>query len=144
MAERFTIGELAQAAGLSVDTVRYYEKEGLLPAPIRRANGYRAFQPEAVERLAFIQHAKEMGFSLREIHELLHLQGDDAGDAADYHQVVQEKLAQIEAKLADLQRLRDALRQLLAACPGEGPSATCPIARALSPQSFSKVALTLE
>ncbi|MDP0501184.1 MAG: heavy metal-responsive transcriptional regulator [Verrucomicrobiota bacterium JB022] len=130
--QRMTIGQLAKETGVTVETLRFYERESLLPEPIRLSNGYRAYAPEAVDRVAFIQRSKALGFSLKEIAELLELRQDDESDAGDYHHLVTEKLHHIEEKIDDLQRLRTALQRLLEACPGEGSASECPIARTLS------------
>ncbi|KAF0094408.1 MAG: MerR family transcriptional regulator Zn(II)-responsive regulator of zntA [Puniceicoccaceae bacterium 5H] len=130
--ERLTIGQLARQTGVTVETLRFYEKEQLLPQPIRLSNGYRAYTQQATDRVAFIQRSKALGFSLKEIRELLALRQDENSDAADYHHVVEEKLQHIQEKIDDLQRMRDALQGLLEACPGEGTAETCPIARTLA------------
>lgn len=130
-AQHLTIGRLAERAGVGIDTVRYYERAGLLPAPPRRASGYRDYPPETLRRLRFIRRAKELGFTLTEIGELLELSATQ-GDAAAVRQTAQAKLDLVEHKLAELQRVRDALRTLIDACPGHGPTRDCPILQALS------------
>lgn len=129
--QNMKISQLAQAAGVGIDTVRYYERCGLLPAPARRASGYRDYPPQTVDRLRFIRRAKTLGFNLEEIGQLLEL-SDQRADTAAVKRLARTRLAEIEHKLAELQRVRKALRQLTDACPGHGTSAACPILNALS------------
>jgi MerR family copper efflux transcriptional regulator len=126
-----TIGRLAERAGVGIDTVRYYERAGLLPEPPRRASGYRDYPADSVRRLHFIRRAKDLGFTLNEIGELLELSGPH-GDTAAVRKAAQDKLEVVERKLAELQRVRDGLRTLIEACPGHGPLRDCPILQALS------------
>lgn len=125
------IGELARRAGVPIDTVRYYERNGLLPAPARRESGYRDYAEDDITRLAFVLCAKALGFSLAEVRELAALLHDGATDAGDLRALAQARLAQIEARLAELARLRDALRRVIDDCPGEGPLDACPIRAAV-------------
>ncbi|NGY04583.1 MerR family transcriptional regulator [Solimonas terrae] len=131
-----TISRLAERAGVGIDTVRYYERAGLLPAPPRRASGYRDYPADSVQRLRFIRRAKELGFTLTEIAELLQLSGlrGDAGKRGvrAVKQAAEAKLAVVDHKLAELRRVRDGLYQLIEACPGHGPLQACPILQALS------------
>ena len=114
------IGELARRAGVRIDTVRYYERQGLLLPPTRRPSGYRTYETIDVVRLRFVRRAKGLGFSLDEIRELLALSDQRAEDVEQLKTVVIEKLAEVEAKLAELSRMRDALRSLKDARPGQG------------------------
>ncbi|RJQ47368.1 MAG: MerR family transcriptional regulator [Gammaproteobacteria bacterium] len=125
--ESLSIGQLAKAAQVNVETVRYYEREGLLPRPARRASGYRRYPSATVTRLQFIKRSKELGFSLKEIAELLALRIDPHSGCADVKRRAEAKLADIERKLTDLRRMRRALTQLVHDCGGEGPSSACPI-----------------
>jgi len=129
-----TISRLAERAGVGIDTVRYYERAGLLPAPPRRASGYRDYPADAVRRLRFIRRAKELGFTLTEIGELLELSDPRDGKRGmrAVKRAAETKLAVVEHKLAELQRVRDGLHQLIEACPGHGPLQGCPILQALS------------
>jgi MerR family copper efflux transcriptional regulator len=129
-----TISRLAERAGVGIDTVRYYERAGLLPAPPRRASGYRDYPADAVRRLRFIRRAKELGFTLTEIGELLELSEPRDGKRGmrAVKRAAETKLAVVEHKLAELQRVRDGLQQLIEACPGHGPLQGCPILQALS------------
>lgn len=126
------IGELAQRAGVGIDTVRYYEREGLLPRPARLASGYRRYDPPDVARLRFVRRAKALGFTLVEIRDLLALSGRREDDMGGLKAAATEKLADVEAKLAELTRIRDGLQALVASCPGHGALARCPILTALA------------
>jgi MerR family transcriptional regulator, copper efflux regulator len=126
-----TIGQLARRAGVGVETVRFYERQGLLDEPARRESGYRQYPEEAVRRLRFIKRAKGLGFTLKEIAELLALRHDPDGDTADVKRRAETKIADIDARIHDLQRTRAALLKLVHACPGEGPLGDCPILEAL-------------
>ena len=125
------IGQLAQAAGVAVDTVRYYEKQGLLPAPPRRG-AYRAYAREDVQRLRFIRRAKALGFTLEEIAGLLQLSAHRNDDMGAVRQAAQARLLEIEQRIAELERVRAGLRQVLDACPGHGALADCPILASLA------------
>jgi Hg(II)-responsive transcriptional regulator len=127
-----TIGQVARRAGVGVETVRFYERQGLLEEPARKASGYRQYDEEVVARLRFIRRAKELGFSLREISGLLALRHDPTATRADVRRRAEAKIADIEAKVRDLQRMRDALLQLTATCRGHGSVGTCPILEALA------------
>jgi Hg(II)-responsive transcriptional regulator len=129
-----TIGELAREAGVNVQTVRYYERRGLLEEPPRRASGYREYPESDVARLGFIRRAQALGFTLTEIGDLLSLRVDPRTTSADVHRRVEEKLADVEAKLADLRRIRGALRELAASCKAHGPVGECPFLEALEAQ----------
>ncbi len=126
------IGELAQSAGVPIDTVRYYERQGLLPEPQRQPSGYRRYQTADVLRLRFVRRAKALGFTLREISELLQLSGRSGEDMAAVRASAAARLADVERKLDELTRIRDGLRQLVTACPGHGGIQDCPILGALS------------
>lgn len=124
------IGKLVAEAGVNIDTIRFYERKGVLPEPERRPSGYRNYGPETVQRLHFIRNAKRLGFSLTEITELLELSsGDDMGAV---RAAASEKLASVREKIADLERMREALDQVITACPGHGATSECPIVRSLS------------
>src|SRR5262245_48692368 len=127
-----TIGEVARRAGIGVETVRFYEREGLLAEPARRASGYRQYGDDAVPRLRFIRRAKALGFTLKEIAELLALRDDSDATRADVRRQAASKVADIEAKVRDLQRMRNALLSLTATCHGDGPAGGCPILEALA------------
>ena len=126
------IGQLAQHAGVPIDTVRYYERQGILPPPQRQASGYRHYHPDDVARLRFVRRAKALGFSLAEVRELLALSSRPAEDMAGLKAAASEKLADVAHKIAELERVRDGLEALIADCPGHGALAQCPILEALS------------
>ena len=129
--ERLRIGEVARRSGVSVQAIRFYEREGLLPEPARRPSGYREYTGDAVRRLRFIRRAKDLGFSLREIRELLALRVEPGATCGTVQARVREKVARVEAKIAELERIRDALEALAEACSGTGPTSSCPILDAL-------------
>jgi MerR family copper efflux transcriptional regulator len=127
-----TIGRLAERAGVNIDTIRYYERNGLLPAPARRTSGYREYSSADVERLRFIRRSKDLGFTLAEIADLLSLTADRRHDMQGVKRKAEERLAQVEFRIAELRRVRNGLKKLIAACPGHGELAHCPIVTALS------------
>lgn len=127
----YSIGQVAKQSGISVETIRYYEKEGLLKEPERKESGYRQYKQEAIARLSFIQQAKELGFSLKEIGELLSIRADENNLCKEVKQLAQEKLEDIENKLKLLQRMRKSLKKLVDVCPGQVPLNECPILDAL-------------
>lgn len=124
------IGEVATRADVNIDTVRYYERTGLLPEPKRRPSGYRAYDSNTIRRLRFIRRAKTLGFTLEEIGELLSISGQR--DVAAAKAAARRKLASVDQRLAELQRIRDALAGLVEACPGHGATEHCPILAALN------------
>ena len=126
------IGTLAKRADVAIDTVRYYERQGLLPAPVRLASGYRDYDDGDVSRLQFIRRAKALGFTLAEIRELLDLSSRREADMAGMKSAALQKLADVDDKLAELQRIRKGLDALVASCPGHGALAQCPILDALA------------
>jgi Cu(I)-responsive transcriptional regulator len=126
-----TIGELARACGTSPDTIRYYERERLLPRPLRAPSRYRLYEPVAVVRLRFIRQAKALGFSLGEIRELLALRTDRTKTCGDVRKRARAKIAEIEARIDDLARMKTALGRLATGCAGSGPTSECPILDAL-------------
>ena len=123
------IGALARRAGVGIDTVRYYERSGLLKPKTRLASGYRRYSDLEVARLRFIRRAQTLGFSLKEVRELLTLSA--ARDVARVKRSAQAKLADVEKRIAELERVRAGLSSLIAACPGHGRAADCPILQAL-------------
>ncbi|WP_078059577.1 heavy metal-responsive transcriptional regulator [Xanthomonas massiliensis] len=126
-ARSFTIGTLARATGVSPDTLRWYERQGLLPAPRRRPSGYREYDGDAVGRVRFVRGAKELGFSLEDIAGLLRLQADPEHGVDGIRRQAQARLAELDARIARMTAMRDALAALVAACPGEGDPQACPI-----------------
>ncbi len=126
------IGQLAKHAGVAVDTVRYYERQGLLPQPQRQRSGYRRYAEADVLRLSFIRRAKGLGFTLEEIAGLLDLSARRHEDMAELKQAAQSRLLAIDSRLAELQRIRSGLQYLITACPGHGDLDACPILAALT------------
>nr|AFR74970.1 MerR [uncultured Xanthomonadaceae bacterium] len=126
------IGQLARQAGVPIDTVRYYERNGVLPAPARHASGYRDYQSQDVARLRFVRRAKVLGFTLGEIRELLALSDHRENDMADMKSAAAAKLADIDRRLAELSRIRAGLQALVVACPGHGALDHCPILHTLA------------
>lgn len=126
------IGELGKQCRVNIDTIRYYERQGLLPQPQRRTSGYRHYSSSDVERLRFVRRAKALGFTLEEIKELLAISDHREDDMADLKAAAAAKLNDVEAKLAELTRVRDGLHTLIEACPGKGALAQCPILNALA------------
>jgi MerR family copper efflux transcriptional regulator len=126
-----TIGALSKAAGVGVETVRFYERKGLLRAPHRRTSGYRLYDQDAIERLRFIRRAKSIGFTLNEILELLTLCDDPSARRMDVRAQATRKIAEIDVKVSDLLAMRQSLDRLLNSCEGDGPASGCPIITAL-------------
>lgn len=133
----FTIGKLAKQAEMSIDTIRYYEREGLIAPPVRRASGYRDYAPEVVGRLRFIRRAKDLGFTLGEISELLQLTAQGERDMGGMKRAARTKLDLVEIKIRELQRIRKGLKRLVDACPGHGALTKCPIVNALNQEPSS-------
>ena len=131
VAQHVTIGTVARRAAVSIDTIRYYERAGLLPAPRRRASGYRDYDPGVVERLRFIRRAKDLGFTLEEIRELLALSTDRERGVKSVKRRAEARLDQVRQRIRELQRVQRGLQKLIDACPGHGALEHCPILRAL-------------
>jgi MerR family transcriptional regulator, copper efflux regulator len=127
--ESIGIGDLAKRAGVRIDTVRYYEKNGLLKPSRRLASGYRRYGDVEVARLRFIRRAQALGFTLKEVRDLLALSAQK--DVARVKRRAQAKLDDVNERIASLERVRDGLSTLIAACPGHGRAADCPILNAL-------------
>jgi len=130
-----TIGRLADAAGVNVQTVRYYERRGLLPAPPRTAAGYREYAESDVARIGFIRRAQRLGFTLNEIDELLSIRIAPDTTRTDVRRRVAAKIDDVETKIADLERIRGALTHIAGACEMHGPLGHCPFLEALAAQS---------
>lgn len=121
------IGELARRSGLRVETLRYYERRGLIPPPDRLPSGYRIYSPEVLQRLAFIRRCKALGFTLEETRDLLQLQQRPECGSAVVKQRVERHIADIRRRVEDLQQMLATLEALSASCDGKGPAADCPI-----------------
>ncbi len=129
--EMLTIGRLARSAGVGVETVRYYERQGLLERPSRPFSGYRQYPPDSAVRLRFIRAAKELGFSLREIRELLDLGADSDEACRKVREIVTVKAAGIEQKIEALNRIKGALDDVLTDCLSPRLFCRCPLLEAL-------------
>ena len=131
-----TIGKLARAANVGVETIRFYEREGLLAKPRHVARSeYRQYEPETVGRLNFIRRAKDLGFSLKEIRKLLSLKAISKSKCGTVRGKAEAKIADVERKIADLRAIKDALKRLVATCHAERPTSECPILDALELRS---------
>jgi len=129
------IGQLAKKAKVKVETVRYYERRGLLPDPPRRESGYRIYSEDDVTRIQFIKHAQKLGFTLNEVSELLSLRVDPDTTCADVRKRAEIKLNDIEGKIRALQQMKIALTRLVKLCKG-GSSTECSILQALNSGDF--------
>jgi MerR family copper efflux transcriptional regulator len=121
------IGEVAERGGVNLQTVRYYERERLLPAPPRLPSGYRVYSEDTVRRVRFIKRAQELGFTLAEIRELPSLRVDESRDSATVRGLALRKIADINDKIRTLGAMRTALEHLTQRCSGHGPASECPI-----------------
>lgn len=132
---KLTIGKLAKKAGVTIDTVRFYERRGLIEEPARTLSNYRVYPEEEIAHLRFIKKAKELGFSLNEIMQLHKLQNDPKASKSDIKEWTETKIYEIRSKIKDLSRIVSALEQLTVSCDGQGPVSECPIIGALSGDS---------
>lgn len=136
--EELSIGEIASATGMRVEAIRYYERRGLIPPARRRESGYRAFPASTVPRIRFIQRAKELGFSLDEIADLLSLRVDPAATCREVKERTQDKIRDVRTKIASLRRIESALGRLAEQCQGDaGPTSECPILDTLEVEAGS-------
>ncbi|MGJ0533162.1 MerR family transcriptional regulator [Methylocystis sp.] len=117
--ERFSIGDLAKKSGVNIETVRYYEKIGVMPAPDRSANGYRVYGADHLKRLSFVRRSRQLGFSLYEIRGLLRLVDGHAYTCAQVRELTLDHLAEIQRKIADLKRLERVMEDMAAQCSGD-------------------------
>lgn len=128
----FSTGQVSKLTGVNIETIRFYEKRGLLSKPKRTPSQYRQFSTETLQRLRFILRAKELGFSLSEIKELLTLKvSGKRAQCGDVKRKATNKIAEIETKIKTLNRMKDALSRLVSACSGDGSISKCPILEAL-------------
>jgi MerR family copper efflux transcriptional regulator len=132
MMARLTIGELAKRGGVNLETIRYYERKGLLPKPPRTPSGHRAFPETAMRRIRFIKQAQELGFSLKEINELLALRVAPGSTRADVRIRAPPKINNIEEKISTLRPMKRAPERLTATCCGDGAASDCPVLESLS------------
>lgn len=126
-----TIGALGKAAGVKVETIRYYERIGLLPTAMRTESGYRVYGPQHVERLAFIRHSRELGFHLTSIRELLTLSDDPNRSCAEADRIAKVHLREVEGRIASLQALQKELKRMIAQCQTDR-IADCRVIRVLA------------
>ncbi len=126
-----TIGQVAGAADVNIQTIRYYERRGLFPTPRRTPSGYRQYAEDAVARLRFIKHAQELGFSLNEIQELLGLRVRHAAACDAVERKTRQKIEVVHQRIRDLQRLKRTLERLAAACTARRQTDDCPILEVL-------------
>lgn len=124
-------GELAARAGVNIQTVRFYERRGILPKPERTPGGYRVYSPEAVRLIRFIKRAQDLGFALDEVEDLLRLRNNRRASCAQVKAAGQAKMTSVEAKIAGLQAMKRALAVLLASCERNDRDRQCPILEAL-------------
>jgi Zn(II)-responsive transcriptional regulator len=130
--QTMNIGRLAKLADVRIDTIRYYERQKLLPPVARTQSGYRQYSQSDLERLRFILRSKDLGFSLAEIKDLLSLTSERESDMRRVKSKAEQRLAQVDGKIAELRRVRRGLKKLIEACPGHGELKRCPIVAALS------------
>ena len=130
--QALTVGKLSKQTGVAVETLRYYERRGLLPPAERTASGYRLFRWDTAQRLRFIRRAQALGFSLDEIAELLSLSDNPSRSAREVKQLTRSKIADIEVRIRDLQRMKRGLAKLDETCSGRGSTQDCPILAALA------------
>lgn len=130
--EVLTIGKLAKAAGVNLETVRFYERQGLLPKPARTSVGYRAFTPDMVRRIRFIKRAQILGFTLAEIKDLLTLSSTTRSSCGTVREKAEAKLKDIDERITSLQAMHQALTRLSKSCSGKGPISKCPILESLT------------
>lgn len=132
--ENLKIGEVARRAGVNLQTIHYYERRGLLPEPPRTPSNYRLYPEDTVRRVRFVKRAQELGFTLKEIEELLSLRASPRSRCADVRRRAQAKMDDIDGKIRALQGMRKALGKLIGECSGKGPVSECPILETLDPE----------
>ena len=138
MDNSWTRKQLAEAAGIGVEAVRFYESVGILPPPARSAAGYRLYRQEDLARVRYVKRAQELGFSLHEIRGLIALTSSPSATRAELRARTEEKLAGIQAKIRDLKKMAGVLKQLVEDCDGRGKIAGCPIFEFMSPKITSE------
>lgn len=122
-----SIGQIAKQTGITVETVRFYEKKKLVEKPQRSESGYRQYPPETIKRVHFIQRAKEVGFTLKDIGELLDLRQEPGTSCTDIKLRATQKIAEVENKIRDLEIIHDALFSMIKKCKDTGSLSQCPI-----------------
>ncbi len=132
-----TTGQLAKEAGVNIETIRYYERYGLIPEPPRRESGYRDYTPKYIERIRFIKRAQALGFTLKEISELLSV-ADGNPACKDIRKFAEDKVKDIEMRIHDLQQIKTVLNDLIKKCIGKRKISECPIIESLSQDKTRK------
>jgi MerR family copper efflux transcriptional regulator len=127
-----TVGALAKQAGVKIDTIRYYERRGLLPKPPRTDCGYRTFTPSSLERLRFIRQAQALGFTLAEVNQLLALRVRPGTTCTEVRKRAEAKISDIELRIQSLHRMKRALHQLVSSCAADGAASECSLLANLS------------
>jgi MerR family mercuric resistance operon transcriptional regulator len=130
--QTYTIGQLAREVNVNLETIRYYERRGLIPEPPRNPSGHRQYSDDAVLRTKFIKRSQALGFSLKEISEILSLRMEPGITCGDIKAKVEAKMVDVDQKIADLEQIRDALYRLVRKCNGKGPVGGCPILETLN------------
>ncbi len=126
-----TIGQVAKAVGIGIETIRFYEREGIIAKPARRESGYRAFSPDVVTQLHFLKRAQELGFSLKEISQLLAIRVDPKQNCSVVKKKAEAKIVEIKQKIRDLKRIEKVLERVTEACQAQRPISECPILECL-------------
>ncbi len=126
-----TSGAVAARAGVNLETLRYYERRGLIPDPPRSQGNYRLYSEDSIRRIRFIKRAQDLGFTLAEIKELLTLTQDSDADCWDVRQRALDKIQDVEQRMRDLRRIKMTLQKLARQCPGDSELEGCPILKAL-------------
>jgi Hg(II)-responsive transcriptional regulator len=132
MENKLTVGKVAKAAGVGVETLRFYEREGVLDPPARTASGYRIYDAHTIDRIRFIHRAQGLGFTLREIRELIALDSDPDAECDELRAHAVHKVELIERKIADLEAMKIGLGALLDSCTAGQPIRDCPVMRCLT------------
>lgn len=130
----FTIGEVANRVGVNIETLRYYERRGLVPPPPRSHSNYRLYPSDTVRLVRFVKRAQDLGFTLNEIKELLAFRNGREATCGDVREQALAKIGNIDDKVRALQAMRGALAELVEQCPGRGPVGGCPILESLEPK----------
>ncbi len=122
-----TMSQLAKNAGVNIETIRYYERLGLISEPPRTESGYRSFPPEVVQRIKFIKRSQDLGFTLAEINKLITMTESESFGCREVREFASQKILEIELKIHDLQNIKNVLQDLASKCSEEGATNTCPI-----------------
>lgn len=125
--ENLTVGKLAKEVGINIETIRYYENIKLMPKPKRTDSGYRIYSEMDLNRLRFIKKSQQLGFTLKEIKELLFLRIDEETTCNDLQRMAEHKIEEVDFKIKELNKIKKALKTLASQCHGNGPKSECPI-----------------